>query len=83
MKLLTLAVLRRYCKVSQRKLAEAVETFQSDISEYENGKPIPEEMAKKIVASLRKQNRKVLRGITHSDLSLPWDEVLLRRAATE
>lgn len=76
--LLTLTVVRKACGLSQRELAEAIGLFQPDVSEWENGKPIPYVYAKAIRGYLRKKNRKAVLHVHPTDLSLPWDEVLLR-----
>lgn len=78
--MLTLAVLRRTCRVSQKALAEALQCYQSDVSQWENeGRDLSLGRAELILSFFRASNRKAVRGIKAEDLTRPWDEVLIER----
>jgi len=75
---LTIAVIRRSLEMTQQELADAVEVAQPQISYFENGLTIPNEMAIKIVEVLKTRSSEsfTLDFLTPAMLSKPWQDVI-------
>lgn len=81
---LTLTVLRQRAGLTQMELAIAVEVSQTSISHWEQETPIPTAKATALLAVLRATDRAAVPvGIKPADLSRPWDDVILERAAAK
>lgn len=79
---LTLEALRKRAGLTQMELALAVEVSQTSISHWEQELPIPPTKAAAVLAVLRSKDRSAVpTGIKPTDLSRPWDDVLIEKAA--
>jgi DNA-binding transcriptional regulator YiaG len=80
-RILTLTAVRQAVGLTQMDLALAIGRSQTDISHWEKDVAIPPAKAEAILAVLRSHSREAVpKGLKATDLSRPWDEVLLEMA---
>lgn len=81
---LAMAALRERAGLTQTELALAVEVSQTSVSHWEQGQAIPPTKAASVLAVLRAKDRAAVpSGLKPTDLSRPWDEVVLERASAK
>lgn len=81
---LALSVIRQKAGLTQVELALAIDTSQTVISRWEKEGDIPPAKAEALLAVIRAHSRDAVpAGFKPADLSRPWDEVLLERAAVK
>ena len=79
---LTLTALRQRAGLTQMELALAVDVSQTSISHWEQEQPIPAAKAAAVLAVLRAKDRAAVPPrLRLTDLSRPWDDVLLDLAS--